>query len=88
MRTPLSFLLVLILITGCATYTTPGAGVNVGNLASADEDIAEIMSREPASPFPARISIARVQASGYSSRIELVLRRGAVLPGHGSRRRK
>lgn len=68
MRIPLSFFLLLILITGCATYTTPGAGLNVGNLAAADEDIAEIMSREPASPFPARISIARVQASGYSSR--------------------
>lgn len=66
MRTPISSLLLLFLITGCATtYTTPGAGVNVGGLADADEDIAEIMSREPASPFPARIALARVQATGY-----------------------
>jgi hypothetical protein len=68
MRTLTGFILALMLITGCATYTTPGAGVNVGNLAAADQDIAEIMSREPAAAFPARIALARVQASGYSSK--------------------
>lgn len=67
MRTPISFLPFLFLISGCATYTTPGAGVNIGNLAAADEDIAEIMSREPTAPFPARIALARVQANGYYS---------------------
>ena len=61
-----SFLLVLV-ASGCASYTTPGAGVNVGDLTAADDDIAEIMSREPSSPFPARISIARLQAAGYYS---------------------
>lgn len=65
MRPLISFLLILLLTTGCATYTTPGAGVNVGNLATADEDIAEIMSREPAAPFPARVALARIQANGY-----------------------
>ena len=65
MRALISFLLILFLFTGCATYTTPGAGVNVGGLAAADEDIAEIISREPASPFPARIALARIQAKGY-----------------------
>jgi hypothetical protein len=53
-------------IQGCATYTTPAAGVNISALT--DEDIAELMKIEPASTFPARIAVARVQASGYISR--------------------
>lgn len=57
-----------LLFSACATYQTPGAGVNVGNLSKADTDIAELMKREPASPFPARIAAARVQTTGYSSR--------------------
>ncbi len=59
---------VAFLVSGCATYQTPGAGINVGNLSKADEDIAEVMKREPASPFPARIAMARVQSTGYYSR--------------------
>ncbi|QJR09243.1 hypothetical protein DSM104443_00280 [Usitatibacter rugosus] len=58
----------LLIVSGCATYQTPGAGVNVGNLSKADEDIAELMKREPAAPFPARMAMVRVQASGYYSR--------------------
>lgn len=58
----------VLAITGCATYRTPGAGVNIGNLAKADADIRELFLVEPASPFPARLAVARVQASGYSSR--------------------
>lgn len=54
-------------VSGCATYTTPGAGVAVGNLTAADQDIAETLSREPAASFPARIALARVQAPGYVS---------------------
>src|SRR5262245_17847620 len=53
---------------GCATYTTPGAGVTLENLGAADADIADLMKAEPAASFPARVSVARVQASGYSSR--------------------
>jgi hypothetical protein len=60
--------LATLLAAGCSTYTTPGAGVNVENLARADVDIAELMKVEPAAPFPARLAIARVQASGYYSR--------------------
>ncbi|UTA47223.1 hypothetical protein L1F30_13765 [Simiduia sp. 21SJ11W-1] len=65
------FLIVMIfmgavLSQGCATYTTPAAGVNVSALT--DDDIAELMNVEPASSFPARIAVARVQASGYTSR--------------------
>jgi len=55
------------LAAGCSTYTTPGAGVNIENLARADVDIAELMKAEPAAVFPARIALARVQASGYYS---------------------
>jgi len=58
---------VLALIAGCATYTTPGAGVNIENLSKADPDIAELLKAEPAASFPARVAVARVQASGYYS---------------------
>ena len=58
----------LVVVAGCATYTTPGAGVNVENLAKAEADIAELMAREPAAVFPARLALVRVQASGYYSR--------------------
>lgn len=54
-------------LAGCATYQTPGAGINVGGLSKADEDIAEVMKREPASPFPVRLAVARVQIPGYST---------------------
>lgn len=64
-------------ITGCATYQTPGAGVNVGNLSKADGDIAEVMKREPAAPFPSRVAMARVQTAGYSSRNNQCYGRGA-----------
>ena len=56
---------VLILLSGCATYTTPGGSVQLGELVSTD--IKELMSNEPAASFPANISVARVQASGYQS---------------------
>jgi hypothetical protein len=65
------FLIMVVLaicITGCSTYQTPGAGINVGNLSKADGDIAEVMKREPAAPFPSRVAMARVQSKGYSSR--------------------
>lgn len=58
---------ICLALTGCATYTTPGAGVAVANLSAADQDIAETLSREPAASFPVRIALARVQAPGYVS---------------------
>jgi hypothetical protein len=58
---------ILLVIQGCsATYTTPAAGVNISELT--DVDIAELMAIEPASKFPARIAVARIQAPGYKSR--------------------
>jgi hypothetical protein len=52
--------------SACATYTTPGAGVSLEGL-GADADIADLLKLEPASAFPARLAVARVQASGYAS---------------------
>lgn len=61
---------IVILITfmalgGCASYTTPGGGVQLSHLA--DADINDLMSKEPAASFPANISVAQVQAPGYQS---------------------
>lgn len=61
------WLTLALAVSGCATYQTPGAGINVGNLSKADVDIAELMKLEPAAPFPARLAIARIQATGYYS---------------------
>jgi hypothetical protein len=60
--------ILLIAAAGCATYTTPGAGVTLENLANADTDIADLLKVEPAASFPARVALARVQAPGYYSR--------------------
>jgi hypothetical protein len=58
----------LVLLTlSCASYRTPGAGLSAGNLAAADADIAELMTRVPAAEFPARLAIVRVQSAGYYS---------------------
>ncbi len=66
-RTWLFVVLVVTCSTGCARYTTPGAGVSIPNLSQADADIKDLLTIEPAAPFPARVAVARVQASGYSS---------------------
>jgi len=62
------YAILLILAAGCATYTTPGAGVKIANLSKTDSDITALLKIEPAAPFPARVAVARVQASGYHSR--------------------
>lgn len=56
---------VAVLAAGCASYVTPGAGVNVNNLSKAPEDIGESMSREPAASFPSPIAMVRAQSPGY-----------------------
>lgn len=59
--------LFVVVMQGCAsTYTTPAGGVNITALT--DDDIADLMKTEPSSGFPARLSVIRVQASGYISR--------------------
>jgi hypothetical protein len=61
-------LCVLLALAGCANYTTPGAGVSVGDLSQADSDVGDILKRQPAARFPVKLAVVRVQASGYSSR--------------------
>ncbi len=58
-----------VAVQGCATYTTPAAGANLKALA--DEDIGALMEVEPASPFPARVAVVRIQAPGYASRTNI-----------------
>lgn len=57
--------LLVIVLSGCATYQTPGAGVNVGDLSQSTAEISELMRREPAAEFPARIAVVRIQVPGY-----------------------
>ncbi len=55
-----------VILTGCAAkYVTPAAGVNLA--AINDYSIEERFKTKPASPFPARIAVVRVQESGYYS---------------------
>jgi hypothetical protein len=60
-----SMLFVLIQLSGCAKYVTPGAGVTLTKLS--DASINELMSKQPAVSFPANISVARIQAPNYRS---------------------
>lgn len=53
------------LLTGCASYITPGGSVELNKLT--DASIHKIMSAQPAANFPANISTARVQAPNYTS---------------------
>ena len=63
----LFYLIALLASTGCAVnYTTPAGGVSISSLT--EDGIAELLKAEPASQFPARIAVARVQAPGYRSR--------------------
>ncbi|GGB55103.1 hypothetical protein [Shewanella inventionis] len=55
----------LVILSGCASYTTPGGSVQLSELG--DTDIKELMAKEPAANFPANISVARIQAPGYES---------------------
>ena len=53
-------------VGGCASYRTPGAGVDISGISGDDaQDIGELMRREPASPFPARVALVRAQSPGY-----------------------
>ncbi len=63
----LTFVLLPTLVwAGCGTaYVAPGAGVNIHDIS--DGDIKESFETKPASPFPARIAVVRVQQSGYYS---------------------
>lgn len=56
---------VLLGMSGCASYTTPGGPVDLAGIQS--EDILELMSREAAAIFPASVAFARAQSPGYQS---------------------
>ncbi len=59
----LSLLLLLLSLSGCATYRTPGAGVPLAELTAAGA----AAGRQPGAAFPARIALVRVQAAGYGT---------------------
>jgi hypothetical protein len=49
-------------------YQTPGAGANFSDLSKVtDEDIREIVKREPASPLPVNLVMLRLQDGNYQS---------------------
>ncbi|GGP94505.1 hypothetical protein [Shewanella ulleungensis] len=56
---------IIVILSGCASYTTPGGGVQFSELS--DTNIHELMSKEPAAVFPANIAVARIQAPAYQS---------------------
>lgn len=57
----------VISLNGCAgsSYVTPAGGASLSELN--DESISELLDAKPASPFPARIAVVRIQAPGYVS---------------------
>jgi len=70
--------LVLFVLSGCATYRTPGEGASLAginktpgegaSLAGINNNaIEEAFSREPAATFPANVVTVRVQGIGYRS---------------------
>lgn len=64
----MALLAVMLGVAGCAsTYRTPGAGIHIGDLSKSEEEIAEVIRREPAAKFPVTLAVARLQASGYFS---------------------
>lgn len=54
-----------LLVSGCATYRTPAAGVSVPSIAEPDIDAS--MKVEPVAGFPASLAVARIEAPGYVS---------------------
>ena len=57
------------ILTGCGVrYQTPGAGADVAGLfKAADEEIKDIVARQPASPLPVNLIVVRLQDEGYYS---------------------
>lgn len=58
-------LLAALILSGCASYQTPGSGVSIPDITA--PDIAEALSRKPAASWPARLIVVRVQGPGYQS---------------------
>ena len=53
----------LALVAGCASYRTPAGGADLAELASGK--IKKELQRKPAAPFPATLSIVRLQGPHY-----------------------
>lgn len=74
----LKIMLLILCLNSCAArYTTPGASVNISELA--DEDIAQILANKPTAAFPVNLAIARIQSSNYMQNNS---RRGRVFMNH------
>jgi hypothetical protein len=65
MNRSLILIVVALILSGCATYRTPGAGVSIPDITT--PNVAEAMARKPAASWPARIIVVRVQGPGYVS---------------------
>lgn len=66
MKSKIFLLVVLVMIlSSCGKYTTPGASANISELA--DPDIAKILANKPTSEFPINMAVARIQAPQYSN---------------------
>lgn len=60
--------MICLTLSGCMQYQTPGAGANIAELfQTADEDIQEIVKREPSSPIPVNLVTLRLQDGEYWS---------------------
>ncbi len=68
-------LALLVLLSACATYVTPGAGVPLQAASNPDQGDAPATA-EPRAPFPARLAMARIQVPGYYTK-------GSVCHGRG-----
>jgi len=55
----------VVALTGCASYVTPGGPARLDDIDRVD--VAEAASRKPSPNFPARLAVARVQAPEYRS---------------------
>lgn len=68
--------LLLVLLAGCAHYTTPGGAAPMATFTGGDFTVEEHMRRQPAAVFPTRIAVVRVQDAGYDSHREHAYGRG------------
>jgi hypothetical protein len=59
----ISLFTLFLILSGCATYRTPGAGVALPGLTAA----AAPADRRPAASFPARVALVRLQAADYGT---------------------
>ena len=53
----------ILLLTSCASYTTPGGSANISALAT--PDVAALLAVKPVATAPARLAVAQLQQAGY-----------------------